>query len=275
MMNLSNLKTIKEILEKYRTKPSHLMGQNFLVNAGVLANIIEASNISPDDVVVEVGPGIGTLTQALAQKAKKVIAIEKDKAMVEILKETMKEYNNVEIIHADILQPNSYTLDSRPYKVVANIPYYLTSALIRQFLEEKNQPESMILMIQKEVAQRICAKPPSMSILAAAVQIYAEPKIISYVSKNSFWPAPEVDSAIIKIIPHSSALSSAEFRNKFFRILKAGFSHPRKQLINNLSASLKKERGQTKEWLLKNSIQPTQRAETLTIEDWKDLANSL
>lgn len=152
------------------------------------------------------------------------------------------------------------------FKVVANLPYYIVSPTIRKFLENTGvQPLQMILMAQKEVAQRICAKPPDMNLLAVSVQFYAEPKIIAYVSKKAFWPSPKVDSAIIKIVPK---LQRSDLCQLFFRIVKAGFSQPRKQLINNLSKGLKIDKEKVKNWLLKNGIQPTQRAETLSLDDW-------
>jgi 16S rRNA (adenine1518-N6/adenine1519-N6)-dimethyltransferase len=257
----------------------------------------------------------------LAKKVKKVIAVEKDKRMAEILKNVLADKNiqNVEIIESDILKIENFPFSChsreacpRPrsgsgnlqknadesrikcgmtgynYKIVANIPYYLTSPLIRKFLEADNQPESMILMIQKEVAQRICAKPPKMTLLSVAAQFYAEPKIISYVSKNSFWPKPKVDSAIIKIIPMATPpflpplsrggsrggeLHVNEFsRDHFFKITKAGFSQPRKQLINNLSKGLKISREKTSQILNQAGILPTQRPGELSVEKWLDLA---
>ncbi len=167
------------------------------------------------------------------------------------------------------------------YKIIANLPYYIASPVIRKFLESENQPKFMVLMVQKEVAQRICAKPPDMTLLSASVQFYAKPKIVSYVSKNCFWPAPKVDSAIIKIIPHASfplfprKRESRKFSELFFKIVKAGFSHPRKQLINNLSKGLEIDKEKIKTWLSKNGIQPIQRAETLNVEDWLKLTKSL
>ena len=174
------------------------------------------------------------------------------------------------------------------YKIIANIPYYLTSPLIRKFLESKNQPEFMLLMIQKEVAMRICASPPKMTLLSVATQFYAEPKIISYVSKNSFWPRPKVDSAIIKIspiksritneysriknIPRGSAYDSAWFRDKFFELVKAGFSQPRKQLVNNLSKGLSLSREKAKKILLKAELQPTQRPSELSVDKYMEIA---
>jgi 16S rRNA (adenine1518-N6/adenine1519-N6)-dimethyltransferase len=295
-MELTSAKVIKNLLEKYGTRPFKGWGQNFLIDKSVLKKIIDSASLKKSDIVLEIGPGIGTLTQELAKKTKKVIAIEKDKKMCEILKDLLEclprtepkvlvrgwNVRNVKIIKGDILKldPKPYTL--KPYKVVANLPYYIVSPVIRKFLENTGvQPLQMILMVQKEVAQRICDKPPNMSILAVSVQFYAEPKILFYVSKNSFWPRPKVDGAVIKITPfdwskkfawaHSHFASrrrASAFRMLFFRIVKAGFSQPRKQLVNNLSKMLKLDKEKVKDWLLKNGIQPGQRAETLSVEDW-------
>ena len=295
-MDLTSPKTIKDLLSKYNARPSKGLGQNFLIDRNILEKIIKASDIKKDDIILEVGPGIGALTQELARmvhpvksseagilpKAKlfngagKVIAIEKDATMCKILAETIKEYKNVEIINGDILR---YKFPAGLYKVVSNIPYYLTSPLIRALLENKNQPSEIILMVQKEVAQRICSKPPDMSILSVSVQFYAEAKIISYVSENCFLPVPKVDSAIIKIVPFKQP--ALEDRERFFKVVKAGFSHPRKQLTNNLLAlssveginALKLRREKVESWLRKNNIKPAQRAETLSVEDWVNLAN--
>ena len=279
--DLSSPKTVKEILTEYKTVPSKGMGQNFLVNKGALEKIIKSADLKKEDVVLEVGPGIGTLTQELAKSVSKVIAIEKDKKMIEILKETLKEFKNVEIIQGDILKTNIEL--PKQYKLVANIPYYLTSPLIRKFLENppnQNQPEEIILMVHKEVAQRICANPKNMSILAVSVQFYAKAKIIFYVKKENFWPKPKVDSAIIKITPQK--LSPSVSVELFFKIVKAGFSQPRKQIGNNLLAlsllngpkMLKLDKQQINLWLLKNKINPTQRAETLSVDNWISLTNT-
>jgi 16S rRNA (adenine1518-N6/adenine1519-N6)-dimethyltransferase len=277
-MNLLSPSEIKILLAKYESRPNKRLGQNFLIDKNVLQKIVETAGIKPDDIVLEVGPGIGTLTQELAKNAGKVIAVEKDKKMTDILTDVLKSSNvqNVQIINADILKIEKLE-KLKNYKVVANIPYYLTSPLIRKFLEDKNPPEEIILMIQKEVAQRICAKPPNMSLLAVSVQFYAEPKIISYVSKNCFYPAPKVDSAVIKIVPRgqtsrpTGGLTSPDL---FFKIVKAGFSQPRKQLLGNLSKTLKLDKKEVEAWLLQNNINPTQRAETLSISDWSNLSNS-
>ena len=320
-------KNIKNLLGKYGVRPSKGLGQNFLVDKRVLGKIIEAANLGKEDTVLEIGAGIGTLTLELAKKAKKVIAVEKDPKMCEILHETMKGYENVEIIQGDILKleifnfqfsifkqkPNAKNqmpktkckIQNTRYKVVANLPYYITSPVIRKFLETENPPSEMILMVQKEVAQRICASPVRssakrsegglarpklgseggqnrMNILAVSVQFYAEPKIISYVSKNSFWPSPKVDSAIIKITPLINADGKQINADLFFKVVKAGFSQPRKQILNNLSNKLalslpnglELKKKEVTDWLLENNIQPTQRAETLSIQDWINLTET-
>lgn len=313
-MDLTSPKTIKELLSKYETRPSKGLGQNFLIDKNVLEKIITSADIKPDDTILEVGPGIGTLTQALANKAGKVIAVEKSETMCKILAETMKDYKNIEVINADILkflsskpqgpnpnktpknknQTNNWDLENFDlfghwslgignYKVVANIPYYITAPLIRALLENKNPPESIVLMLQKEVAQRICSTPPNMSLLAVSVQFYANAKIVSYVPKNCFWPAPKVDSAIIRITPKSEIRSTKSKTNsnfeiqnsKFFTIVKAGFSQPRKQIVGNLSKILKIDKEKAAGWLTKNKINPSQRAETLSINDWIKLVSSL
>ena len=283
-MNLTSVKTIKELLLKYKARPSKIMGQNFLIDKFALSKIIKSADLTPKDIVLEIGPGIGTLTKELAKKAKRVIAIEKDNTMVEILKETLKDFKNVNIIGSDILKINfqfsifnfqsnhNFQLPKK-YKVAANLPYYITSPVIRKFLEMENKPNVIVLMVQKEVAQRICSNPPDMSLLAVSVQFYTKPEIISYVSKKCFWPSPKVDSAIIKISNIKNQKSKINVE-KFFRIVRAGFSQPRKQLANNLSKSLGKDKNQINLWLQKNKINPEQRAETLSVSDWKKLTNS-
>jgi 16S rRNA (adenine1518-N6/adenine1519-N6)-dimethyltransferase len=274
-MELTSPSIIKEILAKYGAKPSKGLGQNFLIDKRVLEKIINSAEIKPSDFVLEVGPGLGTLTKELASRAEKVVAIEKDQTMINILEETLKDFKKVEIIQGDFLKIFDSQFSS--YKVVANIPYYITAPIIRALLENKNQPETIILLLQKEVAQRICAKKGDMSLLAVSVQFYATAKIISNVSKNCFWPSPKVDSAIIKIIPHKSPASVNP--ELFFEIVKAGFIQPRKQLVNNLTTlkslnGVKLDKYKVTEWLLKNNIGEKQRAETLSVEDWVKLCQN-
>lgn len=272
-MDLTSPTTIKNLLAKYETRPSKGLGQNFLIDKNILGKIITIADIKENDVILEVGPGIGTLTKELAQKAKKIISIEKDETMIEILSETIKDYKNIEIINEDALQFSISNFQfSKKYKVVANIPYYLTSPIIRKFLESENPPQEIILMVQKEVAQRICSKIPDMNLLAVSVQFYAEPKIMANVSKGCFYPSPKIDSAIIKITPFSK--KPDVLPEKFFEVVKAGFSHPRKQLANNFITTLKIEREAVEKWLAQNKITPKQRAETLSIQDWINLTKT-
>lgn len=262
------------MLKEHQICPSKRLGQNFLVDKEAVKKIVEAAGLELEDVILEVGPGLGILTQELAKRAKKVIAVEKDQNMIEILRTTLKDLKNVEVIQGDIRKINTkyYTPNTR-YKIVANLPFYLAAPVIRQFLEVENPPKEMVLVVQKEVGQRICAKPPDMNILAVSVQIYAKPKIVSYISKKSFWPSPKVDSAIIKITINKKQLTTDQ--NLFFKIVKAGFSQPRKQLINNLSKGLDLEKEKIQNWLSKNNVQPTQRAETLKVQDWINLTKTI
>lgn len=277
-MRLTSVQTIKSLLKKYNIHPRKYLGQNFLISRKVLGEIIEAAELSKEDTVLEIGPGIGVLTLELAKKAKKVIAVEKDPKMVEIVRDVLTVLNvkNVEIVQSDVLklQTKNYKLPTN-YRVVANIPYYITSPVIRMFLEAENKPKSMVLMTQKEVSQRICAKPPKMSLLSVSVQFYAEPEIISYVPKRYFWPRPKVDSAILKISPLDFAQGKqidADLpqihTNLFFEIVKAGFSSKRKFLANNLSRVLKKDKKEIKKILIQAKINQKSRAENLDIEDW-------
>lgn len=267
-----NLEDTKALLSRYDIRPSKGLGQNFLINDGLLEKIVDSADIKKSDVILEIGPGIGNLTIRLAEKAAKVIAVEKDEKMMAILEQAVGTLPNIEIIQGDILSSESKAPVSG-YKVVANLPYYITSPVIRKFLESNNPPDEMVLMVQKEVAQRICSKPPRMSLLAASVQFYAEAKILFYVSKKSFWPKPKVDSAVIRITPADN-LRAQISPDLFFRVVKAGFTQPRKQLANNLSNGLKLDKETVKNRLEASDIQPSQRAETLTVDNWIKLAKT-
>ena len=277
-MDLFSRKTIKELLKKQQIRPSRGLGQHFLISKNALGKFLQAGQFNSEEVVLEIGPGLGVLTKEIASQVKKVVAVEKDLRMCAILKETLAGLSNVRIIQEDILKLNPIPYTLKAYKVVGNLPFYLTAPVIRKFLESERQPREMVFLIQKEVAQRIVARPPKMSILAVSVQVYATAEIISYIKKTAFWPQPKVDAAIIKISPLAK-LSLAPRRDLFFKIVKAGFSHPRKQLINNLSNlelnSVKLDRNKVRSWLEKNNIQPEQRAETLSVQDWLNLTKTL
>lgn len=268
-------------MEKLKAKKS--LGQNFLKDESVLRRIIESANLSPEDTVVEIGPGQGALTGLLAEKCKKVIAIELDDRLIPVLQTKFADNDNVEIIHDDILKINlpelveSEKLKSANYKVIANIPYYITAPIIRLLLETKYPPREMLLMVQKEVAERVVAKPGEMSILAVSVQYYAEAKFLFTVFKESFDPKPKVDSAIIKITHNLQPATDnkKEEIRKFFRIMKAGFSAKRKTLINNLSASLQLDKKTVEEKLGAIGFSPNVRAQELGVEDWRKLTDLL
>jgi len=265
----SKLSMIKNIKRDFKDiKPNKRLGQNFLIDKSALNKIISAADLSEKDIVLEIGPGTGILTRELLKTAQKVVAVEKDKKMAEILRDNFKEYKNLEVINKDILKIDD--LNIKEYKLVANIPYYITSPIIRKFLEYPNPPKLMVLTIQKEVAQRICAKPPDMNLLAVSVQFYAKPEIISHVFKNSFWPKPKVDSTILKIQDIKNKNPEVNI-DSFFILLKAGFKQPRKQLLNNISNGLRIEKNEARNLLIKAKIRPEQRPETLTVQNWIEL----
>jgi 16S rRNA (adenine1518-N6/adenine1519-N6)-dimethyltransferase len=258
--------SIKKKLREYKVFPSKKLGQNFLIDKNILEKIINTAEIKKEDKILEIGAGIGNLTKELAKKAKKVTAVEKDKKMVEILKEELKNFKNVEIVEGDIrdlLKEISEKLKN--YKIVANIPYYLTSRLLRKIFELKRKPKLIVLMVQKEVAQRIVAQPPKMNLLAISVQFFARVKIVHYVSRNCFFPRPKVDSAIIKILPQKPPLKEIDL---FFKIVKAGFLHPRKKILKNFNKGLKLEKEKVKNWLNSCKIEEERRAESLGMKDW-------
>jgi 16S rRNA (adenine1518-N6/adenine1519-N6)-dimethyltransferase len=251
-----------------KPQPKKLMGQSFLKDLNQVKKIVEAAQINQNEVILEIGGGEGIITFELVKKAQKVICIEKDTLLANNLK--ANGIKNLEVIEADILElfkNNKLDIDGLgEYKVVANIPYYLTSLLIRNLLECENKPKDIFLMIQKEVAERICSKPPQMSILSVAVQYYANTKILLKVPKGCSYPQPKVDSALIQITPNKTKRNDS-----FFEIVKAGFSHPRKHLISNLSLGLNIDRGEIDKYLKELNIKGEQRAETLLLNDWNAL----
>jgi 16S rRNA (adenine1518-N6/adenine1519-N6)-dimethyltransferase len=268
------------------------LGQNFLIDKKILEKIIQFSDLKENDVVLEIGPGLGALTKKLAERCKTVIAIEKDKKMAEILRkelvrwrEKRKKTNtcllpeNITVINDDVLKINLEKLvkehsPSGKYKLISNIPYYITSPIIKLFLESSIQPEIIVLLVQKEVAERICASKGKLSMLALSVQIYGEPEVIDYVDKSSFYPEPKVASAILRIKNIKKEFPS-DYYKKIFRIIKIGFSSKRKKLVNNLSAGLRIEKKEAEKMLLDSRISPDARAQELELGDWEKLASSL
>lgn len=272
-MDLTDIYTIKSILRENRIRPNKSFGQNFLVDKNVFEKIIETADLSNDDFVLEIGPGIGGLTNLLAQKAKLVLAIEKDYDLVTLLRKQFKSQNNIKIIHADILRYDLGQIKDR-YKVVANLPYQITSPCIRKFLTEENKPKEMILMVQREVAQRICAKPGTRErgFLTVLVEFFADAQIIENVDRTCFWPVPGVDSAILKISSKYQVVSSKQIDpESFFRLVKAGFSQKRRQIHNPLKANLHLSKDRIFDILKKAGIRPEMRAEELSLKEWVKL----
>jgi 16S rRNA (adenine1518-N6/adenine1519-N6)-dimethyltransferase len=264
-------------LEKLKARKN--LGQNFLKDDAVLQRIVEAANLSKEDTVIEIGPGKGVLTEKLAKVCKKVVAIEIDESLIKILDSRFRGNDKAEIIHEDILKINLPELIKRlnvqtpkSYKIVANLPYYITSPIIRLFLETEYPPQEMILMVQKEVAERITAKAGDMSILAVSVQYYAQPEYLFTVSREAFEPKPKVDSAVIKIV---HIVRSKEETKIFFSIVRAGFSAKRKTLVNNLSNGLSVDKKEIEEKIISLGFSKNTRAQELGVEDWKSLQKLL
>lgn len=260
------------LLKRYGLHADKRLGQNFLEDAQALESITRAAEIRPDDTVLEIGPGLGSLTRYLAVSARQVIAVELDPNLLPPLKATLKPHANVRIIHADILDLSpSEIVDQPEYLVVANIPYYITSAIIRHLLESERKPRRIVLTIQKEVAERICAQPGDLSLLALSVQVYGQPRIAAKIPASAFFPAPNVDSAVLVIDIHPQPLIPTSLLETFFRLIKAGFSQKRKTLRNSLSAGLHIAPAQAESMLREAGIDPMRRAETLSIAEWEAL----
>jgi len=273
-----NIITIKKILRENNLWPKKRLGQNFLVDQKVLTKIIEASNLSKDDTILEIGPGFGILTEELAKYAKLVLAIEKDYKLVNFLRKKFKSNRNIKIIHTDILEFNGLTEEqASDFKIVANLPYNITSVVIRKFLElnpNNLNPSLMVLMVQKEVAERICAKPGNSNrgILTLAVEFYGRAEIVEIVDKSKFWPIPRVDSAIIKIELKNKESEISKIDSKmFFRIVKIGFSQKRRQIHHPLRAGLGLPKDKIIDILKLAKINEKLRAEELTLNDWISL----
>lgn len=276
-----DISQIKEVLKEEDLKVLKSLGQNFLVDENALEKIVDASELSKEDVVLEIGPGMGVLTFALSEKCGKVFAVEKDRKLSKVLRkdlaEKLGEKNNVEIFCDDILKINLPEFLRRnrisKYKVVANIPYYITSPIIKLFLETEIQPESLTLLVQKEVAERICADQGSLSVLALSVLLYGGPEMVGVVGKKSFFPSPKVDSAILKISHLGKKFSEEEYK-KIFRVIKIGFSAKRKKLLNNFAAGFNMEKGEVQKIFEQNKIDANLRAQDLILDDWVKISKA-
>lgn len=269
---MSSYQSIPALLKRYGLKPQKGLGQNFLSDPGSLQKVIRAADIQPEDTVLEIGPGLGSLTHLIAQAASRVIAVELDIHLVGALEDILQPYPHVELIQADILEVNLNKLFSRPgYLVVANIPYYITSALLRQLLEAEHPPARLVLTIQKEVAERICAEAGDLSLLALSVQVYGQPEIIDTIPAGAFYPVPNVDSAVVRVEIFPEPRIPREHLDMFFSLIKAGFSQKRKTITNAISAGMRWDKGETAALLARSSLDPKRRAQTLSLEEWKRL----
>ena len=273
MKEESLLAETKQLLRRFDLRARKRLGQRFLIDGDVLQRILSAAELTADDIVLEVGPGLGILTRELAQRAQRVIAIELDDKLANFLKQELVSFPNVMIINEDILKIEPATLLARPerYKVVANLPYYITSPVLRHFLEATLKPDLMVVMVQKEVAEAIVAGPGKRSLLSISVQFYGRPTIIGKVPANSFYPAPEVDSAILRIDLYPKPAVAVDDTEGFFGTVRAGFASPRKQLANSLAQGLGWPKADVLSVLAEASIAPQRRAETLTLEEWAQL----
>ena len=284
LQKISLLAETRRLLRRFGLQARKGLGQHFLVDEEVLGLIISEAGLNPTDVVMEVGPGLGVLTGELSRRAGWVIAVELDNKLSAILKQVMASCNNVTIINEDILRVDPAALlkeretdistgitVSAGYKVVANLPYYITSPVLRHFLESERKPDVMVFMVQKEVAEDIVGRPGRRSLLSISVQLYGQPAIVDYVPAGCFYPAPEVDSAVLKIIPYPQPVVDIDDKEGFFTLVRAGFSASRKQIGNSLAQGLGVAKSKALALLSVAEILPQRRAETLTLEEWARL----
>ncbi len=266
----------KTLLDEHEIHPKKKLGQNFLHDPGALERIVTSAAVTDQDTVLEVGPGTGTLTKFLAQAAKKVIAVEVDERLQPILDDELQPYANVWVIYQDILTVDVAGL-LRPddYLVVANVPYYITSAILRHLLEASHKPRRLVLTVQHEVAERLIATPNDMSLLTVSVQFFGAPHIINRLKPAAFWPRPDVDSAVVRIDVYDEPPVDVPDEDSFFRVVRAGFGQKRKQLKNSLGSGLGIKTAEAADLLEQADIDPRRRAETLTLEEWAALTRTV
>lgn len=273
-MTLKHL-DIYTLLKKYAIKPKKSLGQNFLIEPAGLTKVIDAAELTPSDEVLEIGAGLGGLTYLLAQCTRQVTAVEIDRAMVAPLREALAQFSNVKIVEGDILELKPDELmQQQDYIVVANIPYYISSAIIRHLMEAQRRPKRVVLTVQKEVAERVLAKDGKMSLLSLSVQVFGQVSLAGVIPAGSFLPSPDVDSAVLKIDLYPEPLVPFEQQKTFFKLAHAGFGQKRKTLRNSLSAGLSLSGPEGEKFLLDSGIDPQRRAETLSILEWKQLTEA-
>ena len=273
---IASPEVVHYICKRFDIKMSKKLGQNFLIKRGIVDEIVHAAELTPGEPVLEVGPGIGTLTQGLAQSGADVTAIELDRRLLEVLDTTLASYDNVRIVHGDVLKLDVSTImNHKPFKVVANLPYYITTPIIMSLLESKLPIERLVVMVQKEVALRMVAKPGTKDYgaLSVAVQYYTEPDIVLDVPPKSFLPAPAVTSSVIRCVLRDKPPVDVIDEKLFFRVVKAGFAQRRKTFANTMKTTgLSKDR--IEELLAKANIDGQRRGETFTLQEFADVANA-
>lgn len=262
---------LKSLCIKYNLHPSKSFGQNYLISDAPITAMLDAGEVGNEDTIIEIGPGFGILTLALAAKAKKIISFEIEKKLAPYWEEKIQEQKNIEIMWGDVLQEIGKIKLPKKYKVIANVPYQITSWILRTFLELPNPPTCMVVMVQKEVADRICAKAGDMSLLAVSVQYYGQPKIIKKVPKGNFWPSPKVDSAVVAI----KNIEKKKNAEQFFRIVKAAFAQKRKQAWKNISTELGIDGALIKKVLAHIAGNEKARAEELGVEEWEEVVENI
>jgi 16S rRNA (adenine1518-N6/adenine1519-N6)-dimethyltransferase len=268
-IDLTDIQVLRHLLYAHNMRPNKAFGQNFLVDRAVLQQIIEAAELEQSDQVLEVGAGTGVLTRELAARVRRVVAVELEQNMLTLLQKMTDGYSNVELIARNLLYLDPQEVfGQEPYKLVANLPYYITAPTFRHFLESANPPRLLVVMVQYEVAQRMVAEPGDLSLLGVSIQFYGQPRIIARVPARSFFPAPKVDSAIVRVDVHAQAPLVPDERNGFFRVVQAGFSARRKQVHNSLTHGLHRKNEEIRAWLEVAGIEASRRAETLSIEEW-------
>ena len=282
MDRLSSHRATKEIVNKHNFKFSKSLGQNFLIDDNVIDKILEGSRLSETDKIIEVGPGIGTLTREMGKTAQKVVAIEIDKTLIPILEETLADLENVEVVNEDILKVDiqgliKEKLDGGPVKLIANLPYYITTPIVMKFLEEDIPVTDIVVMVQKEVADRMNAKPSTKDYgaLSVAVQYYCDTEIVAKAPRHMFVPQPNVDSIVIGLHVRSERKYKVDNEDIFFKTVKASFGQRRKTLLNSLGGLGFLTKDQIKEALQAANIDAKRRGETLSIDEFANLANEI
>jgi 16S rRNA (adenine1518-N6/adenine1519-N6)-dimethyltransferase len=256
-------------LRRHGIQAKKSLGQHFLIDPSIADRIVEAAAIDSDDTVIEIGPGPGILTGRLAERAKHVLAVELDGRFVDLLRTDFADAANLDLIQADFLDTDpSQLMAGAPYLVVANLPYYITSMVLRHMLECTPQPTRAVVMVQREVAHRICANPGDLSVLGVGVQYYADPTFLFDVASASFHPRPAVESAVLRLVTRTQSPSPSVDPADYFRVVRAGFSQKRKQLGNSLSAGLALPKKRVALALVAANVDPSRRAETLSLEEW-------